>query len=180
MVLKAYKAGFLGRSGFGKSTTIRWNKQGDKTEKTVRKKGRLKTYFHGRVFVFDFHKQTQDTVLVYERFNFKKSAAFHQVKVESVTFNELFNIYATNKQTAFYILTPHFMETLLKLEAEHPGDLGFAFQEGKLYFVIHHGRDTFPMKPIRKGKPHAMALFKRDVEKLYDLINDLKVNDHIV
>ncbi len=117
--------------------------------------------------------------MVLENYDPQEKGVYDEVELESVRFNKTFDTYATDRQTAFYILTPHFMEALMRIERLHPGNIAFAFKKGRLYLAIHNGRDTFPMKPIRKGEPDALTLFKLDTARIYSLVDDLKLNKNI-
>ena len=71
--------------------------------------------FNGRMLVFDYPGKKVGTTRIY-------SDAFYylpkdditknnKVEMESDKFNQIFRVYAEDPHDAFYLLTPHFMET---------------------------------------------------------------------
>ncbi len=134
--------------------------------------------FKGRLFIFDFHKKSEDAVLVLEDYKPQDELDYEQVDFASVEFNEKFNVYTTNRHTVYYILPPHFMKALFRIE-KHPGNIGFAFRDGKLYLAIHTGRKTFSFKDLDKEGLDKLETFKEDVRAMYDLVDDLKLNRNI-
>lgn len=73
-----------------------------------------------------------------------------KVLVESIDFNNKFNIYATSEQDAFYVLTPVLIEKMLELESHFRGSMGFVFRNGFLYVLINDGRDSLEIYPKNK------------------------------
>ena len=75
------------------------------------------TYFQGRMMVFNFPDKLVNEVSLYSR-KFKhraitrREAKDYKVELESMQFNEEFDVYSPVQQDAFYLITPHFMERL--------------------------------------------------------------------
>jgi len=145
----------------------------------IRRRKKYVTYFHGRVFHFDFNKDFDGHVLVLERYKPQTRRKYQKVEFESVDFNKKFRTLATREHTAFYILTPHFMESLMKIEKNHPGNLGFSFIDNKLYFAIHTGKPTFSVRPFRRLDEKLLEKFREDVGLIHNLVDELKLNRKI-
>lgn len=137
------------------------------------------TLFHGRVFRFDFNKLLDGAVFVLERYEPTSPVKLERVTMESMAFNKTFNVFATKPQTAFYVLTPHFMERLQTIEKNHPGKIGFSFQGSTLYFAIHTGKDTFGFRHFKKLDADLIETMQQDVMLLHDLVEDLQLNTRI-
>ncbi len=137
------------------------------------------TYFRGRLFIFDFNKRFEGVLQVLEDTAPTTRRPYKKVKMESIRFNEKFRTYATNAHTAYYILTPHFMEALMRLERNHPGLLSFSFIDSKLYFGINNFKDTFSLKLFAPLNKKLIDTFKRDVDIIREIVDELKLNRKI-
>lgn len=89
-----------------------------------RKSDRKLTGFSGCVSKFRFDKNISGKLIVCTQMYDYSSSQLSEVKTENEEFNNNFNIYAENEHDAFYILTPHFMEAMLKLYKALPLPLG--------------------------------------------------------
>jgi len=130
--------------------------------------------FRGRFFQFEFEKDFNGKIFVLEG----KMPCFHgykKVLTDSILFNSVFKTYTNNKSEVFYILTPHFMESLLKLEANHPGNISISFINNKLNIAINNKVDTFECTMFRKYNENLIEEFKSDFLVIIDIINSLKL-----
>ncbi|MFO7969811.1 MAG: DUF3137 domain-containing protein [Candidatus Izemoplasmatales bacterium] len=137
------------------------------------------TYFMGRVFQFDFHKELAGSLQVLETGSPKSRRRFKKVELESIDFNKKFKTYAENELTAFYILTPDIMEAIFALERRHPGNIGFSFLDEKLYMAINNNKNTFELQLFRKLTQESIDEFKGDLLVIKDIIHTLKLNNSI-
>jgi len=144
-----------------------------------KRKRQYVTFFKGRVFHFDFNKNFDGCVLVLERYRPRSNRKYKKVELEYVDFNKKFKTFTTKEHTAFYILTPHFMESLMKVEKENPGNVGFSFIDNKLYFALHKNRSTFSLRPFRKIDERYLQSIHDEVEMIYNMVDDLKLNRNI-
>ncbi len=133
-------------------------------------------FFMGRVFIFEFNKNFDGYLQVLEQGRPTVNRRYEKVKLESIEFNKKFKTYATNPHTAFFILTPHLMENMMKFEKNNPGRLNFSFIDTRMYVAINNNKDTFSLAIYRKIDASLIESFKRDVQVIYDLIDDLKLN----
>lgn len=137
------------------------------------------TYFLGRVFAFDFNKSFNGYLQVLENGRPMRKRSYSKIKMESIAFNKKFKTYTTNDHSAFYVLTPHFMEALMRFEQDNKGKISFSFLDNFLYIGINNGRDTFELRMFRTLDERVFDEFKRDLMVIKDVITELKLNNNI-
>lgn len=137
------------------------------------------TIFMGQMYVFDFNKTFEGALQVLESLRPSSRRKYEKVKLESIDFNKKFTTYSTNAHSAFYVLTPHFMESLMKIEKNHPGKIAFSFIGTKMYMGINNNKDMFKIHMFRKIDEALIESFKEDLKIIYDLVDDLKLNKNI-
>ena len=137
------------------------------------------TYFLGRIFIFEFNKDFDGYLQVLEHGRPHSRRGFKKVKLESIQFNKKFKTYSTSDHSAFYVLTPHFMEALMKFEQNNKGNISFSFIDSRLYIGINNFRDTFELRMFRKLDETVFDEFKRDLFVIKDVITELKLNNSI-
>ena len=87
-----------------------------------------------------------------------------KVKLEDPVFEKAFEVYSTDQIEARYILTPDFMERLLKLEQTFEGkQLRCAFQGGEMLLCVE-GKYLF--------EPGSMYLRMDDLSRVQDMLHD--------
>jgi hypothetical protein len=137
------------------------------------------TYFKGQMYVFDFNKDFDGYLQVLENQRPQSRRKYERVKLESIDFNKKFNTYTTNQHTAFYILTPPFMERLMAIEKAHPGKIGFAFIDNQLHLGINNNKSNFTIHLFRRIDEALMKAFQDDLKVIYSIIDELKINKKI-
>jgi hypothetical protein len=137
------------------------------------------TYFLGRIFVFDFNKSFDGYLQVLERGRPVSKRKFNKVKLESIQFNKKFKTYTTNDHSAFYVLTPHFMEALMTFEQNNKGNISFSFIDTRLYIGINNFRDTFELKMFKELNMATFKEFERELGVVKEVISELKLNRNI-
>lgn len=70
------------------------------------------TDFKGRVIVVPFYKTTQVEIKVKQASNFLKGET---VEFESALFNKYYNVYCSDPEQAFYVLTPPLLEAMVEI-----------------------------------------------------------------
>jgi len=141
-----------------------------------KRRTKWETYFNGRVFNFDFNKTFKGKVQVLEHFRPRTNDNFEKVEMESVDFNKTFNTYATESITAYYILTPHLMESIQKIEGRHPGQIGLSFEGTKLHVAIKTHRTSFRVFPFQSLNKELLDKFDADLDIIFDIVKELKLN----
>ncbi|MFW5894302.1 MAG: DUF3137 domain-containing protein [Bacillota bacterium] len=141
-----------------------------------KRRTRWETYFNGRVFKFDFNKQFKGKLHVLERFRPLTDDRMEKVEMESVDFNKTFNTYSTEDLTAYYVLTPHLMESIMKIEKNHPGELGLSFEGTELNVAIKTHRTSFRVLPFQSLNKELLEKFDEDLDMIFDIVKELKLN----
>lgn len=137
------------------------------------------TYFLGRLFRFEFNKSFEGYLQVLEGARPSRNRKYKKVKLESIQFNKKFKTYATSEHSAFYVLTPHFMEALMKFEQKNKGKIYFSFIDSTLNIGINNFVDTFELRMFKKLDDSTFESFKRDLLVIKDVITELKLNNNI-
>lgn len=80
------------------------------------------TYFKGRVYELEFNKTISAGLQIRTRnFPYAQMPQYlnknGRIQTENVVFNQMFDVFATNDAAAFYVLTPHMMEHIIKLSS---------------------------------------------------------------
>lgn len=92
------------------------------------------------VMCFDYNKDFNCKIHVVQK-DFKhknKFDGFHKITLENVEFNNRFEVYTEDEETAFYLLTPSIIEKIIGLDIKNDGKLIFVFSNGKLYCFLHN------------------------------------------
>ncbi len=114
------------------------------TDSRGRTRTRWVTVFAGQCLRFQFHKTFQGRTLVLRDaglFNILgRGRGMEQVKLESNTFEQAFQVYSNDQVEARFLLTPDLMQRLIDLEKVfHGGKLRCAFQNGELLIALEGG-----------------------------------------
>lgn len=137
------------------------------------------TYFLGRVFIFDFNKAFDGYLQVLESGRPTVNRKYKKVKLESVQFNKKFKTFSTSDHSAFYVLTPHFMEALMRFEKNNRGTIRFSFIDNLLYIGIDNRKDTFELQMFRPISEQTVKEFEDDLLVIKEVIEELKLNNSI-
>ncbi|MDO5441471.1 MAG: DUF3137 domain-containing protein [Bacillota bacterium] len=118
------------------------------------------TVFRGRWLVFDFNKDFNwNLELISKGFYSARriggvlsfgQTKTERVKLEDETFNKTFKVYAENEHEAFYILTPHIMQSILQLKEQLKAPILLTFAGGRLHIGVYNGKDAFEGKIFGK------------------------------
>lgn len=110
------------------------------------------TVFQGIWLVCDFGKPISSGVLLQERnaFSFRFADKLNHggnlIETENVEFNKKFLIVSQSQHDAFYVLTPHMMEYIMRMDRHGMGVSYLRFtQSGKVHIVINTGKDLFEL-----------------------------------
>lgn len=105
---------------------------GNKTEQVV-------VLFQGFWVVADFDRELTAVPLSV----LEKSKGSNAIQMENEAFNRQFGVFCSDPHTAFYILTPHFMERLIAADQAANGKSCFKFAGNRLQIAIKTGHDLF-------------------------------------
>lgn len=100
------------------------------------------------------------------------------IETEFLAFNELFNVYASSKEFAFYMLTPQVLETLLTLANRNGKRLQLLLRRNEVVVVVN---DNYPSRILKLNN----SLGMEDVEPFIayhslpsSLINELDLTSY--
>lgn len=140
------------------------------------------TLFKGRWMIFDFNKNFKANVCIYEdgfsnrRINsLFSSGKYKKVNLESSEFNSNFNVYAVDEEEAFYIITPHLMEKISKLNEACSGKLILCFTNNKLHVGLDNRFDSFEAPSYFKifNEKEAIKSINKDAMLITMIIDEL-------
>lgn len=114
---------------------IRYRQADVKKEKDVRDSELLNMTegLRGRISVYDFNKSIQGEIIIRTKNTSAYIGGMEKIVMENLQFNERFEVYATNSHMVFYLLTPPFMEYLLRLKLW--GNTVFRFADNKIFVL---------------------------------------------
>lgn len=141
------------------------------------------TDFKGQWLVCDFGKALAATVRLIERKGGTKWNRVHDIsksdiETENMEFNKKYRIITGDGHTAFYLLTPHFMERLLAADEAADASTLFSFINGKVHIVLYSGRDTLELKGAALGNmENVRQKFRDDMKYMTEIMDELLKND---
>ena len=137
------------------------------------------TYFLGRFFEFAFPKEFKGQVITMEGGMFTLFSQLKKVQLESVVYNKKFKTYASEELSAFYILTPHLMESIMELEQTHPGTISISFFGNRMNLAIHNSKNTFELNLFKEVNEATFDALRNDLKMIKDIVLELKLNRNI-
>ncbi len=135
-------------------------------------------YFTGRFFEFDFNKVFKGNLIISES-SIVTPFGMQKVNLESEEFNRKFRTYAKDEYSAFYVLTPHLMTSLLDLERTNPGAISISMDSNKMAIALNNNRDTFSLKMNQKIDDYIFMSFKKDMEVINQIVEEMNLNNKI-
>jgi len=158
------------------------------TEREVEsgKDSHWETIFKGLFFIGDFNKNFQGRTYVYSENNpqlgfFSKllnSFAWNleKVKLESTEFENKFIVYSSDQVEARYILTPSFMERLVKLEDLMGDRVSYSFVDTNVYVAIPISEELFEPSVFSVNDYNKLGDYYNTVNIVFDIIDELNLN----
>lgn len=142
------------------------------------------TYFKGRWMIFDFNKNFDCDLLVHDKsFNYADhrkslfSKEFEKIRFENIEFNKTFESYTNNEQEAFYIITPHIMDSMTELREKTNGALIFCFCRNQLHIGVNNRRDAFEPPIFRSiDVESAISDISYDVSIITRFVDELNLD----
>ncbi len=139
--------------------------------------------FKGMWIVYDLDKEVPAKLLVRENIFDSKSGKYRQVKNDIATdntfFNERYEVQTADPHTAFYILTPHFMERINNLNNRIGGRLYLNFQRKKVFIALNSNHNMFEIdynSPNGQNIAHMRDKFRWEIRCIIDIIDELRQN----
>lgn len=132
-----------------------WTVIGEDEDGKEREREECETSFKGLWMICRLEKPLRATIRIREKADmpllFRKivGARVHaksDVETENPAFNEQFQILTDDAHSAFYVLTPHFMEHILAADHKADGRTLLCFSGNQVHIAIHTGKDFFEIK----------------------------------
>ncbi|MCL1823445.1 MAG: DUF3137 domain-containing protein [Oscillospiraceae bacterium] len=159
---------------------------------TKRKRSGRRTYdetvFKGQWLTIELAKQVDGELKLIERGagdKFKRSKS--DIETENVAFNQKFQILTNNPHSAFYVLTPHFMDYInsMDMKARAKTSMWFNKSFGKscVHVALNNNSDLFEFNARQINSPYSFAPIrdniKREVRYITGVIDELLLNDYL-
>ena len=131
-------------------------------------------YFKGRMMVFDFPDKLVSSILIYSR-TFKHRALSQRegkkdkTELESVAFNNTFDVYSAAPHDVFYLLTPPLMERLQYLASKYQSIAMLIFGNRVILAFSEPDNNAFDAK-VDIGK----VVYEDEMAKVQGDIDDIR------
>lgn len=168
LIMSTYKG-----VGFRQSDiSVSYTTGSSKNRKTV-------SLMRGRLAEFDFPTDVYGEVVITQKgYNYAYVKGMSKISMENVEFNNKFDVYARDEHSAFYLITPQFMEYIQRLSGY--GEIYLKFN-GKKVFVLRHGIEgAFEIKESKKINVQAeVSRAYNDIKEILDIIDILNIDDRV-
>lgn len=162
-------------------------------------KGRTKTkiveMFSGLVVSADFHKNFSGTMLIIpditdsaswkwmaKQLEIKTKGDQKLVKLENAEFEKIYSVYATDQIEARYILSPSFMERLIKmhqkLNSESKASISLSFQNERMIMAVNWRNNFFEYSFNKSVKEEVQETID-ELKLCTDIVDELNLNTRI-
>ena len=102
------------------------------------------------------------------------------VTTDNEQFSKRFCVRADIPQEAYYILTPHMMESILTMADKSGGTVYMSFlQSGKMHVAVQSGRDFFELGKTNTDMETLRQKFLGELRWFTDIVDTLRVEDTI-
>lgn len=161
---------------FSRSDVNTWSRR------QVGKRSIVIEYFVGQVFEFDFYKSIPSILKILNtNFSIMKrnssGLGFEKIEFEDDMFNSAFKSYTTNAQNAYYIMTPHYIEEVKKLNEILLADFVLLFKDNKVYIALFNQSDGLEPK-ISNGLDHKyIEEIEESVTQIMNIISILELEN---
>lgn len=140
--------------------------------------------FKGRMFIIDTKSKQAESLKVFEKYQsyVMVPPRSQKVSLESVKFNDAFDVYSQNDHDAFWILTPQKQEALMELKEKYTHCLpvgpqtnsvshriNFHYRGSKLYVTISGDMNAFNSTTYPIDIDKEKKKFEKDVNVIKDI-----------
>ncbi len=142
--------------------------------------------FQGIIIEFDMNKNFNGHTIFYENSYIAKKITpdkkiYQKVNLESVTFEQNYNVYSTDQIEARYLLTTAFLERIenltLAFKAEY---VRGSFKDNKLTLAVNTGKDMFAMGSDSKDSDsNTFAVLYDEMISILQIVDQLKLDQKI-
>lgn len=147
------------------------------------------TIFRGLFFIADFNKNFCGRTYVWSernpQINFltKLFSSFawnlEKVKLESVDFEKRFIVYSSDQVEARYILTPSFMERIVRLQQMMGEGTSLSFVNTNIHVAVPIRDELFEPAIFSANDHNRLRDFYNSINIVFDIIDELKLNQRL-
>ncbi|MCL2698434.1 MAG: DUF3137 domain-containing protein [Oscillospiraceae bacterium] len=147
------------------------------------------TIFKGQWLTIEYKKELPAGVTLRARGGGKMRThgvgkrAKSDIETENIEFNQKFQIQTRDPHTAFYVLTPHFMEYILRAKQRAGAQAHMNFGTRQVHIALHNGRDLFEPTGKNLFATNNIATLKMqmqwDVNYITNVIDELLLNENL-
>lgn len=138
------------------------------------------THFDGLLLRYDFNKPFEGMIRIVE----KEAALFptgtgglKKVKVESIEFNNNYNLYASSEAIAFYVLTPQVIMGLLDLRKTIKGAITIRITANSIYFAVGGAKNHLEPPLFKKFGREELVKMSKGLEPMKVFVDLLNLDD---
>lgn len=130
---------------------------------------------NGRIWEFDCPRQVSSNVLIVKDLTHAAlEYGMNKVEMEDIEFNRMFDVYSEDEHSAFYVLTPHFMEYIKSLHRQDRA-IYISFDGDKLYFMQSGRGGIFEPSDAKVDVRSEIEKAKKELGVIDKIIDTLKV-----
>lgn len=133
----------------------------------------------GKFIVFELKRDLKTEIMSIEK-SFSRAYSGYKceenIEFESVLFNEKFHTSCSDKLKAFYVYTPQFIETLLKMEEVLKGTIMFYIKSDKIYLAIDNYEPVFHYSIKNKITKEYVEIYRRQIGTYKAIIDNLNLD----
>jgi len=140
------------------------------------------TKFRGQWLICELAKTLPASLRLSERY-IEGRGGKSDVETENVAFNAKYRIKTSDKYTAFYVLTPHFMEYIMSMDERADALTYLGFMKSKVHIALHNRRDLFVVHDKKLMEGDGLAKLRKqvrsDIEYITDVLDELLLNEYL-
>lgn len=136
-------------------------------------------HFKGVVLTYDFNKPFEGEIHIVEkdaRSLYSSRRNFEKVPMESIEFNDNYQLYATDPHQAFYVVTPPLIVALINIRRQIKGGFHFKFTGSKLYVTIEGASNHLEAPAFKKFTVESFEKMKAELEPLKMIADELNLD----
>ncbi len=104
------------------------------------------------------------------------------ISLESEAFNNQFDVKTNDDELGFYILTPHFMENIIKADELAEGLTNICFGGNQVIIAINNGSDAFEIEKLIRSKrrlEECRQKMRTDLDKICLIMDEILKKDRL-
>ncbi len=147
------------------------------------------TYFKGRWMIFEFNKEFASDLQVKESGFYyakrrrgwftPKDERMNKLKLEDEEFNKGFDVYSSNHHEAYYILTPHIMQSIKTLRDRTHGKLILCFVNSRLHVGVNSNDNAFEAPVFKAIGEEIVREINQEISIITRFVDELKLDRDI-